>query len=172
MSSITNLNVDVFCSLHSLLHLRAELRSRSPPRTSLARYWTARQNSARHRARTRHKRGSFHAISRTVRRVQWWGSLDEQPLPASSLNRNTRNTAAAATNPICAGAGSGERHAEVERTRAFDEGPVQQVHHTQAARQDGRRFPPFIVVLRANPGCGFPAVGGGGDPGLEPRSPP
>ena len=26
------------------------------------------------------------------RRVQWWGSLVESPLPASSLNRNSRNT--------------------------------------------------------------------------------
>ena len=27
-----------------------------------------------------------------LRRVQWWGSLAEKPLPASSLTRNSRNT--------------------------------------------------------------------------------
>ena len=28
----------------------------------------------------------------TALRVQWWGSLAEQPLPASSLTRNSRNS--------------------------------------------------------------------------------
>ena len=33
------------------------------------------------------KKGDAYLFS-PPRRVQWWGSLDEKPLPASSLNRN------------------------------------------------------------------------------------
>ena len=36
------------------------------------------------------KKGDAYLFS-PPRRVQWWGSLVEQPLPASSLNRNIRN---------------------------------------------------------------------------------
>ena len=36
--------------------------------------------------------GDAHLFCTAWRRVQWWGSLDEQPLPGSSLTRSSRNS--------------------------------------------------------------------------------